>query len=148
MCGCLLHAPYWGPGPQPRLVPWPLGIKQVTLWFSGQHPTHWATPSKANPRFYLPLFHGEGHALGPEHRLFPQCWASLTSLWTLVLCSFKVSATTESPLKLFVIILSMQALCSQLDCELPMQAMHLPELGFGTRTQWNPANIKLYYKRL
>ena len=21
MCGCLLHAPYWGPGPQPRPVP-------------------------------------------------------------------------------------------------------------------------------
>ena len=21
MCGCLSHAPYWGPGPQPRRVP-------------------------------------------------------------------------------------------------------------------------------
>ena len=26
MCGCLLHAPCWGPGPQPRNVPW-LGIE-------------------------------------------------------------------------------------------------------------------------
>ena len=22
MCGCLLHTPYWRPGPQPRHVPW------------------------------------------------------------------------------------------------------------------------------
>ena len=21
MCGCFLHSPYWGPGPQPRHVP-------------------------------------------------------------------------------------------------------------------------------
>ena len=34
MGGCLLHAPYWGPGPQPRHVPW-LGIKMETLWFAG-----------------------------------------------------------------------------------------------------------------
>ena len=33
VCGCLLSAPYPGPGPQPRYVPW-LGIKAVTLWCS------------------------------------------------------------------------------------------------------------------
>ena len=33
MCGCFLHAPYWGLGLQPRHVPW-LGIKPVTLWFT------------------------------------------------------------------------------------------------------------------
>ena len=38
MCGCLSRAPYWGPGPQPRCVPW-LGIEQATLWFAGQHLT-------------------------------------------------------------------------------------------------------------
>ena len=27
MCGCLSHIPHWGPGPQPRHVPW-LGINQ------------------------------------------------------------------------------------------------------------------------
>ena len=32
MCGCLSPAPHWGPGPQPRPVPW-LGIEPVTLWF-------------------------------------------------------------------------------------------------------------------
>ena len=34
MCDCLLCAPYWGPGLQPRHVSW-LGIKLVTLWFTG-----------------------------------------------------------------------------------------------------------------
>ena len=34
ICGCLSHAPYWGPGLQPRHVPW-LGIEPVTLWFAG-----------------------------------------------------------------------------------------------------------------
>ena len=34
--------PYWGSGLQPKHVPW-LGIKPVTLWFSGQHSIHWAT---------------------------------------------------------------------------------------------------------
>ena len=39
MCGCLLCAPYWGPGLQPRHVPW-LGIEPVTHWFTGQHSIH------------------------------------------------------------------------------------------------------------
>ena len=34
MCGCLSWAPDWGPGPQPRRVPW-LGIKLATVWFAG-----------------------------------------------------------------------------------------------------------------
>ena len=46
MCGCLLHTPNWGPGPQPRHVPW-LGIEPVTLWLAGQHSIHWATPARA-----------------------------------------------------------------------------------------------------
>ena len=46
MCGCLLHTPYWGPGLQPRHVPW-LGIKPVTLWFTGWCSIHWATPVRA-----------------------------------------------------------------------------------------------------
>ena len=44
---CLSHAPTWGPGPQPRNVPW-LGIELVTLWFLGQHSIHWATPARAS----------------------------------------------------------------------------------------------------
>ena len=38
MCGCLSRAPYWGPGLQPRRVP-SLGIKLMTLWFTGQQST-------------------------------------------------------------------------------------------------------------
>ena len=45
ICGCLLHAPQ--PGPQPRHVPW-VGIKPVTLWFSGRCSIHWDTPAWAH----------------------------------------------------------------------------------------------------
>ena len=51
MCGCLSCTPHWGPGPEPRHVPW-LGIEPVTLWFSGCHLIHWATPARAmSPNF-------------------------------------------------------------------------------------------------
>ena len=33
LCGFLSRTPYWGPGPQPRHVPW-LEIELVTLWFA------------------------------------------------------------------------------------------------------------------
>ena len=46
MCGCLLCALYWGPGPQPRHVPW-LGIEPAIFWFKGRHSVHWATPARA-----------------------------------------------------------------------------------------------------
>ena len=46
MCGCLSHALQWGPGPQPRPVPW-LAIEPATLWFAGQHSIHRATPARA-----------------------------------------------------------------------------------------------------
>ena len=45
MCCCLWCATNWGPGLQPRLVPW-LGIKPVTLWFTGWNSVHWATPAR------------------------------------------------------------------------------------------------------
>ena len=48
---------YWGPDLQPRCVPW-LGIEPVTLWFTGWHSIHWATPVRA----WLLLFYGF-HAL-------------------------------------------------------------------------------------
>ena len=38
--------PHWGPGPQPRHVPW-LGIELETLWFTGLCSIHWATPARA-----------------------------------------------------------------------------------------------------
>ena len=46
MCGCLSRAPHWGPGPQPRHMPW-LGIEPATPWFTGRHWFHWATAARA-----------------------------------------------------------------------------------------------------
>ena len=46
MCGCLSCASYLGSGPQPRHVPW-LGIEPATLWFTGLHSIHSATPTRA-----------------------------------------------------------------------------------------------------
>ena len=43
---CLSHPPNWGPGKQPRHVPW-LGIEPATCWFAGWCPSHWATPARA-----------------------------------------------------------------------------------------------------
>ena len=45
MCSCLSCAPSWGPGPQPRHVPW-LGIKPVHRWFTGPCAIHWAPPAR------------------------------------------------------------------------------------------------------
>ena len=43
-----LMCPHWGPGLQPRHVPW-LGIKLVTLWFTSWHSIYWATPPTGHP---------------------------------------------------------------------------------------------------
>ena len=56
MCGWLLCAPSWEPGPQLRHVPW-LGIKSVALWFTGWHSIHWATPA-TNALFLMYSFKG------------------------------------------------------------------------------------------
>ena len=50
--GYLSHAPKWGPGLRPRHMPW-LGIKPATLWFTGQHSIHWATPARAAVLFLM-----------------------------------------------------------------------------------------------
>ena len=52
MCDSLLRALPWGPSLQPSHVPW-LRIEPATLWFTGQHPIHWATPARA----YYIIFH-------------------------------------------------------------------------------------------
>ena len=43
----VLYTPNWGPGRQPWHVPW-LEIKPMTLWFTGQHSTHWTTLARAS----------------------------------------------------------------------------------------------------
>ena len=52
VCGCLLHAPYWGPGPQPKHVLW-LGMESATLWFAGRHSVHLATPARGHFNIYI-----------------------------------------------------------------------------------------------
>ena len=47
MCGCLSHAPYWGPDPQPRHVP-SLGIELVTL-FGSEAGTQSTEPHQPGP---------------------------------------------------------------------------------------------------
>ena len=60
MCGCVLHAPHWGAGPQPRHVPW-LGIEPPTLQFTGWHSIHWTTPDRAGDMFqFLSIYLGVG----------------------------------------------------------------------------------------
>ena len=54
MCSCLSQAPYWGPGLQPRHMPW-LEIEPATLWFSGQCSIHSATPARASVLYFLYL---------------------------------------------------------------------------------------------
>ena len=40
--GCLSLLPSWGPGQQPKHVPW-LETEPATFRFTGQHSIHWAT---------------------------------------------------------------------------------------------------------
>ena len=51
MCGCLSCTSYWGPGLQPRHMPW-LGIEPATLWFAGLHSIHWATTARATSEHF------------------------------------------------------------------------------------------------
>ena len=51
MHGCFSHAPYWGPGPQPRHVPW-LGIQPATLCFTGAQSTERHQPGQ-DPTCFL-----------------------------------------------------------------------------------------------
>ena len=50
MCGWLLHTPNWGPGLQPRHMPW-RGIELATFWSAGWCSIHWATPARAQMYF-------------------------------------------------------------------------------------------------
>ena len=47
--GCLSHAPNWGPGLQPRHIPWP-GIEPVTFGFIGCQSTE---PHQPGPNYKL-----------------------------------------------------------------------------------------------
>ena len=56
VCGCLSHAPKWGPGLQPRHVPW-LRIELATLWFSARtQTTELHQPGREMLEILLPMF--------------------------------------------------------------------------------------------
>ena len=52
LSGPLLPTPSWGAGAQPRCVLW-LGMKPVTFWFVGWHPTHWMEREKMSYFIYI-----------------------------------------------------------------------------------------------
>ena len=52
-----LTCPLLGSWLQPRHVPW-LGIKPVTLWFTGKCSIHWATPARERNYKILKAGHG------------------------------------------------------------------------------------------
>ena len=53
ICGCLLHAPDQGPGPQPRHAPW-LGIKPVTCRLALNPLSH---TSQGCQNFFKNMYH-------------------------------------------------------------------------------------------
>ena len=61
-----LTCPYWGPGPQPRHMPW-LEIELVTLWFAGWCSIHWATPTRTMYLFFRERGR-EGEQEGEKHQ--------------------------------------------------------------------------------
>ena len=54
MCGCLSHTPHWGPGLQPRYVPW-TGNQTGDPLTHRPALNHWATPARAKYNFFKAL---------------------------------------------------------------------------------------------
>ena len=86
MCGYLPPAPYWGPGPKPRHVLW-LGIKLVTLWFSGQHSIHWAMPARATIFFFFFL----------KKKLAWWGWVEINGFSSFLSLHFREAGREETP---------------------------------------------------
>ena len=70
VCSCLSCTPYWRPGLQPKYVPW-LGIELATLWFTGRHSIHWATPARAYPACFSIILYGEKFLI--SFKIFNRC---------------------------------------------------------------------------
>ena len=76
MCGCLLRAPHWGLGPQPRHKPW-LGIEPAIVWFTVQRSIHWATPVRAGVKFCVSIFEGAKEFFDPTIQTCLENWSKL-----------------------------------------------------------------------
>ena len=90
--------PHWGPGPQPRHVPW-LGIELVTFCFPGQRSILWATParlkSNLNVMLWRPevtlsvglVFFPEGYEVESVPSFFSSFWWFAGNFWHSLACS-------------------------------------------------------------
>ena len=98
---CLLHAPTWGPGLQPRHVLW-LGIELVTFWFTDQHSIHWATPARSQSFFSYSYVYSSPTQISmsiPSHKTFYwSIWNPQSPHWMflLPLCSGGRMYVTDS----------------------------------------------------
>ena len=90
---CLLHGPNWGPGPQPRHVPW-LGIEPAAFQFTGWHSICWATPARALAVLSLTL--QTHHALSHLCTKFLASFYSTSSLCLDISSLWKISGTYQS----------------------------------------------------
>ena len=92
MCGCLSYAPYWGPGLQPRQVPW-LGNRTMTPWITGWHSIHWVTQAREEIVCFL-NFH-KGTALENI-----KCVLWLTAIYSDVLWQLLLKSRNPPVLKI------------------------------------------------
>ena len=72
MCGCLSHAPYWGPGLQPWPVPL-MGIELAIFRFSGRTPS--TEPLQPGRELGLRLSAAMDGS-GGQGSICPQLWSS------------------------------------------------------------------------
>ena len=125
MCGCLSHTPYWGPGPQPRHVPW-LGIEPVTLLFAGPSSIHLTTLARGDN---VILFKKKNLSLSSCKRQFLSCYIH----W-----HFKIKVT--SVLKYLIQIPQVH------HCEkqcIDKSLISKPEIWYYLFSLWNHMNIAL-----
>ena len=80
----LVVCPPLGLGLQPRRVPW-LGIKPVTLWFTGWCSIHWATPARAQFYFLSLTSYIDFFSWNPEDFFSLYFWIHLV-YWNLFWC--------------------------------------------------------------
>ena len=88
LIGYLSHTPNWGPGPQPRHVPW-LGIELATLWFTGWRSIHWATPAR---EVFFMTFVIAAYSLFWSAK--SNTWASLETVCWLLFFSYVLTIVT------------------------------------------------------
>ena len=103
--------PHWGLSPQSRHVPW-LGIEPVTLWITGRHLIHWATPARALvflSDFSLPIGCGAvSHCAFHSH--FPNVYC--TDVCIFLCAQHKIASLKKGLLKSLTHVLSFYILCT------------------------------------